>query len=194
MVYLVERFAHRGDHVGDGLLAQFELAAGGLLGLGESRAGQFEEGLAVAGEGVGGEGLEGIGELLPGVFEERHLLGGAPALGFEARLQIGGTRGAFAVPDEPRQREAGNKTQDRQNDLHWLLLSRAAGWWGEPCREPNRTGRRGRRPQRGPQDQGVAPPYFFFADNSSSTMIGSLPPLRSCVLKSVLSFCSAFTR
>ena len=86
VVHLVERFAHRGDHVGDGLLAQFQIAAGGLLGLGEGGAGEFQEGLVVTREGVGGEGLEGIGELLPRVFEERHFLVRALAFGFQARL------------------------------------------------------------------------------------------------------------
>ena len=86
VVHLVERFAHRRYHVGDGALAQFQIAAGGLLGLGEGGAGEFQEGLAVAGEGVGGKRLEGIGELLPRVFEERHFFVRALALGFEARL------------------------------------------------------------------------------------------------------------
>ena len=86
MVDLVERFAHRGHHVGDGLLAQFQIAAGGLLGLGEGGAGQFQEGLAIAGQGVGGERLEGVGELLSRVFEERHFFVRALAFGFEARL------------------------------------------------------------------------------------------------------------
>src|ERR1039457_645650 len=86
VVPLVERFAPRGHHVGDGLLAQFQIAARGLLSLGQGGAGQFQEGLAVAGEGVGGERLEGVGELLPRVFEERQFLVRALALGFQARL------------------------------------------------------------------------------------------------------------
>ena len=68
------------------LLAQFQIAAGGLLRLGERGAGEFQERLAIAGQGVGGKRLEGIGKLLPRVFEERHFLVRALTFGFEPRL------------------------------------------------------------------------------------------------------------
>ena len=89
VVHLVERFAHRGHHIGDRLLAQFQIAAGRLLGLGEGGPGQFQEGLVVARQRVGGERLKGCLRLaLP------------PA------------------QDQPRQRKPRYKTKHRQNVSH----------------------------------------------------------------------------
>ena len=85
-VHLVERFADRRYQLGDGVLAQLQIAAGSLLSLGEGGAGEFQEGLVVARQGVGGKRLEGIGELLPRVFEERHFFIRALAFCFQARL------------------------------------------------------------------------------------------------------------
>ena len=86
VVHLVERFAHRGHQIGDGLLAQFQIAAGTLLGLGQGGAGQLQEGLAVARQRVGGERLEGVGELLPRVFQQCQFLVRALTFGFQPRL------------------------------------------------------------------------------------------------------------
>ena len=97
---LFERGAHRRHHVGDGLLAQVEIAAGGLLGLRQRRLGHVEKGLIIARQRVGGERPEGrLGFLL------------APA------------------QNQPCQGEAGDKTEDRQNVLHqsiWWHTSRGA--------------------------------------------------------------------
>ncbi len=68
-VDLFERFADRPHQVGNGLLAQFQIAAGGFLGTFQGRLGQVQERLVVALQCLGRERLEGVGELLPGIIQ-----------------------------------------------------------------------------------------------------------------------------
>lgn len=80
-VDLLEGFAEWFDEGVDRLLAFFEVAGGLLLEFAEGFAGELEEGGVVAGEGVGGEGLELVGEALVGVGERGEFFGGGGAFG-----------------------------------------------------------------------------------------------------------------
>jgi hypothetical protein len=68
------------------LLAGGQIALGGLLEHLQVLGGEIQESLVVAGQGLGGEGVEGIGELLLGGLQQGLLFLGAPPL----LLQPGG--------------------------------------------------------------------------------------------------------
>ena len=83
----------------DGLLAFPEFVVGLLVELAESLAGEFEEGLVVGAEGVGGEGLEGLEQLGLGFLERAAFgfeFGGADAQGGQLGFELGDLFGGEA--------------------------------------------------------------------------------------------------
>ncbi len=81
----------------DGLLAAREVALRGFLEAGQVRVGEFEKGLVVVPQGVGGEGLEGVGKFRARVVEQAPLFGVRAAFGIHERFQFGDLRLERAV-------------------------------------------------------------------------------------------------
>ena len=68
-IHLFQPFTDRPHQIGNGLLAQVQIAAGGCLGTFERGLSEVQEGLVVALQGLGGERLEGFGQFLARVLQ-----------------------------------------------------------------------------------------------------------------------------
>ena len=88
-VHFEEGFVNGFDELGDGLLAFFQIVAGGFLMVLPGGLGQIEEGLVVVLEGFCREGFEGIAQLLAGFLEELEFFGGSLAFFIEFGLEAG---------------------------------------------------------------------------------------------------------
>lgn len=148
-VHLLEGFAEGFYEGVDGLLAFFEVAGGLLLEFGEGFAGELEEGGVVAGEGVGGEGFELVGEAVVGVGERGDFFGGGGPFGGERIFDLrflnfdfgearaegfafrgeeagafgdGGVAGGEEEPDEESGEEGGGEGGDQNHVKNFGLV------------------------------------------------------------------------
>ncbi|EAU62966.1 hypothetical protein STIAU_8197 [Stigmatella aurantiaca DW4/3-1] len=116
-IHLLQGLAQGPHHGLDGALALGEVRARALLEARELKLGEFQEGLVVHPQRIGGEGLEGLGQLVPRLGKQLQLLLHAPALLGRGGLERGQPHlqpgaGILELPDA--------KTLGIQRPAHFL--------------------------------------------------------------------------